>query len=97
MTAVTAVTRQGTVGFEDFLLWVWQCIFMEERLGSADVCQSMEHQWTQIFLQQHTGLEMKSSERQGWTVEFLCTVSEVHQIKSDVYNVTTSYERLVYN
>ena len=30
--------HRGTVGFEDFLLWVWQCIFMEERLGSACRC-----------------------------------------------------------
>lgn len=24
---------RGKVAFEDFLLWVWQCIFMEEILG----------------------------------------------------------------
>lgn len=28
----------------------------------ADVSRSMEPQWTQIFMQQHTGLQMKSSE-----------------------------------
>lgn len=28
-------SQLGTVGFEDFLLWVWQCIFMEETLGIA--------------------------------------------------------------
>lgn len=35
MAAIYMPSQLGTVGFEDFLLWVWQCIFMEETLGIA--------------------------------------------------------------
>ena len=80
-TVYHAKRYRGHVAFEDFLLWVWQCIFMEEMLGQGGLwfCGSSAEQ-----------PDLNHLESVQTTGRFVGKSLHIHNQKADRWNHPTT-------